>query len=1564
MVYHNPEPQKSSSNRTKHSSRKKLQAPYYEALEPKNLLAADLFNLTAGSPKINPLEFVNATGTSNKAVQATHHYYAGGQSEGMVVFEDRIAISRTPSVLTKEHAKVLQAYALEETRTLANSTFSVFSTGKPVSENLLRAITESGWGEATVPVFKVVSSQSEAVLLNEVIVKLPTDVNAAEYFADQRFQSFHRLAGTPDQFVATLSAGYGEVALSEINAMSKDSRVDWAIPNFHQAWQRFFIPNDPRWANMWTLHHTGQQASGPNAVPGLADTDVNMPEAWDIKQGSNASIIIGVLDDGVPFNHPDLLVYQGDANASTDSNGNGWVGDLHGWDFVNNNNNSHPIATTDTHGTAVAGIAAARGNNGVGVVGAAFGSPILSARMFAGSSVATDAQIASAMYYLSGRTFDGQGQWNAASVVNHSWGGGAVSVAINTAMQWATTEARGGKGVTQFFASGNSGGLIGNPANQAAVNAGIVTVGAINNAGELTPYHNRGPLLDIVTPSNDFRTGPGGEQIYLRVDTTDRVGADGYNSSLVDGDYTGTGATGFGGTSAAAPLAAGVAALALARAEDLGIDITAAELRKLLRNNTRLVDLEIYDTANNGQGFNGGYGLLNAETLLRGIGNAQLSVTTSLIEVVNESTGWSFGSQFTKSITDAVLRVRNQGTEDLNYTITVNGSSAYSISSNAQASLGRGDASNFSIRFNPLTAGTHTAEIVITSNDPNNPVFSFEIESEAVAAQINGFLFEDFNGDGTQQSFETPIGGVPVLFDTNGNGVIDTFSVNSFSTAPNLSFSDAVPAISTLNVSGLSDFVTDINVKLNVTHAWVSDMVIFLEAPNGDFSLLFNQWGGSGDNLVDTVFDDQAPNPIGSGIAPFTGSWRPDTPLSVFNGMKGSEANGVWTLYIFDVFAADDGVLLNWELQISSGEASAVTNELGFYAFTDLDPGNYTAVPLLPSQWSASPGSNASYPITITGSNDEYDCSDFGVGFQNRFYANVFNDINGNGIVDAGEAGRSDRSLFLDGNQNGIIDGSVSNNFSANPNLVVPDNSTVTTTLSVSGLSGFLDDLNVTVNMTHTWMADVQIWLADPNGTEIQLFNRHGGSGDNLENTVFDDQAAASISTGSAPFTGSWQPIQPLATFNGINPNGVWTLRIRDNATGDVGTLSNWNLEIATNPDFVFTTNADGWALLDLPSGNHDLLLTNVGWTFTVPVDGKLSVTASGAPLFNQTYGERDAVTLVSGSFVYYGGSTFSGWNRLDTIKSLAKEGSQPQTLGFNNLTNSTRGINGIVFDIDNLPGNLTASDFVFQMSPLGNFNEAANPPANWISAPNPSSISVTPGSTDRVLIAWPNNAIQNRWLRITIKANANTGLLQDEVYYIGHLRGEVTGLSGSSYSVTVADAVAISNVVSPVPVNASNLFDINKSGNVTVADIVEMTGNIGTLFLRNITIPGSGSRPGLMFGGGDNFDGGRDGKENGRTGSGADGWIFGEPEGGKAESGSSSDSDRKTRLSNTPVVDLFFEEVTSAEDSFIVTLEAWNDDSLQLKKPASLDSKAQPARLDSLDAGKTVEKDDLIAKI
>ena len=150
----------------------------------------------------------------------------------------------------------------------------------------------------------------------------------------------------------------------------------------------------------------------------------------------------------------------------------------------------------------------------------------------------------------------------------------------------------------------------------------------------------------------------------------------------------------------------------------------------------------------------------------------------------------------------------------------------------------------------------------------------------------------------------------------------------------------------------------------------------------------------------------------------------------------------------------------------------------------------------------------------------------------------------------------------------------------------IPDNNTtgVNVTLNVSGFTGNISDLNfmfggsscsttpgsTTVGLDHTWVGDLVVTLKSPQGTVVTLTSRPGGpnnNGVNFCNTTLDDESAgASIQTitpATAPYTGSFKPIDALSAFDGQNPNGTWTLNVKDVAEGDVGHVRNFSLIIS-----------------------------------------------------------------------------------------------------------------------------------------------------------------------------------------------------------------------------------------------------------------------------------------------------------------------------------------------------------------------------------------------------------------
>lgn len=122
----------------------------------------------------------------------------------------------------------------------------------------------------------------------------------------------------------------------------------------------------------------------------------------------------------------------------------------------------------------------------------------------------------------------------------------------------------------------------------------------------------------------------------------------------------------------------------------------------------------------------------------------------------------------------------------------------------------------------------------------------------------------------------------------------------------------------------------------------------------------------------------------------------------------------------------------------------------------------------------------------------------------------------------------------------------------------IPDEGTVFSDVNVLD-SNMVADVNVVLNITHSWDADLDVYLVH-NDVIVELFTDVGGSLDDFRNTVLDDEAYVSITEGSMPFTGSFQPEGNLSDFDGLDAQGLWQLVVTDDDTGDTGTLESWSL--------------------------------------------------------------------------------------------------------------------------------------------------------------------------------------------------------------------------------------------------------------------------------------------------------------------------------------------------------------------------------------------------------------------
>jgi subtilisin family serine protease/subtilisin-like proprotein convertase family protein len=344
----------------------------------------------------------------------------------------------------------------------------------------------------------------------------------------------------------------GSIDQPLIAVAALDGRLDiqYARPLLAQELIKAFVPNDPLFSDQWHLRNTGQQG-GANGY------DLQAVAAWDTSRG--AGVTIGVLDDGVEGAHPDLAMsYRSDLS----------------YDFNNNIQFAGPESSDDSHGTAVAGLAAARGNNGIGVSGVAPSASLASIRIL--GAPLNDAEIANALKFNN----------NVIQIKNNSWGytsefspGKPLTL---KAIEDGAITGRGGLGTIFTFATGNSFTQEDNFQQGSKDGLSsyryVLPIGATNAVGAPADFSESGPHLIASAPGD----GPSG------VVTTDRTSALGYNPDAeIPNDYIGQFeyTKGFSGTSAACPIASGVVALMLDAKPSLGWrDVKEI----LLRSSTKL----------------------------------------------------------------------------------------------------------------------------------------------------------------------------------------------------------------------------------------------------------------------------------------------------------------------------------------------------------------------------------------------------------------------------------------------------------------------------------------------------------------------------------------------------------------------------------------------------------------------------------------------------------------------------------------------------------------------------------------------------------------------------------------------------------------------------------------------------------------------------------------------------------------------------------------------------------------------------------------------------------------
>lgn len=354
--------------------------------------------------------------------------------------------------------------------------------------------------------------------------------------------------------------------------------------------------NDPMLNQQWHYNNDGT-VDYPGAKAGA---DVNLFDAWELTTG-RPDVIVAVVDEGVCYEHedlkPNMWINEAEANGEEgkDDDGNGYVDDIHGYNFVNKGRITWTRSGDSGHGTHVAGTVAAVNNNGIGVAGVAGGSGngdgvrLISCQIISGGTAAGVSATAAAIEYAAD---------NGACVLQNSWGfeagaisndqgfeNGSTSVEAQAFLYFMGTKNHPNlEGGIVIFAAGNDGKAV---AGYPAAWNKLIAVSSIAPDGLPTYYtcYDRGCNV----------SAPGGEY-YLRGASTMDYGC--VVSTLPNNKYAR-----MQGTSMACPHVSGIAALAISYAADNGIVLTLPELKDIIVSSVTTFDTLSGQKAIYGGGF-------------------------------------------------------------------------------------------------------------------------------------------------------------------------------------------------------------------------------------------------------------------------------------------------------------------------------------------------------------------------------------------------------------------------------------------------------------------------------------------------------------------------------------------------------------------------------------------------------------------------------------------------------------------------------------------------------------------------------------------------------------------------------------------------------------------------------------------------------------------------------------------------------------------------------------------------------------------------------------------------
>jgi subtilisin family serine protease/subtilisin-like proprotein convertase family protein len=648
------------------------------------------------------------------------------------------------------------------------------------------------------------------------------------------------------------------------------------------------VPSDPNFGQQWALHNTGQNG-------GTAGDDIGALQAWTVTTGS-PKVTVAVIDSGIDYNHPDLygniwinqaeipksrlenlvdvdqdgyisfadlnnpvnqgafkitdINHDGRIDAADilapmvldaqghDTGQGGWAypgntqdgdtahpNDFIGWNFVDDTNSPFD---DDNHGTHVAGIIGAMGNNGVGVAGVDWQVSLMAVKFLNAHGTG------SLSNFLDGLAYSVS---HGAKISNNSWSGaGGVPILSD-----AITSARNAGQIFVAAAANNATNTDVNPAYPSSFPIdNIVSVAASTPSNQLASFSNYGvKTVALAAPGvGILSTIPGG----------------GYQS--------------LDGTSMAAPVVTGVLALVWS----LHPSWTYQQVIAQVENTVTVVPA------------------LQGKVATGGIVNAARAVGYQPPALV---TPWVLGTVASGPVQNSLSAVRVSFSAPIDprtinpNDVTLTGPRGTAIPVTRIQLVPNSGATQFDVGFATQTAGG---------------AYTFAISSAV----------RDATGT-PLRSFRTTYTLLPVMrFSSTGSVPIPKYS-----------------KVSSLIMINRDIDISQVQVLVNIAYTNDSDLYIHLVSPSGTDILLSNRRGGSGHDFTRTLFNDDAALPIRSGAPPFTGTFRPEAPLSNFDT---ENAHGVWRLWVEDR-GAGHGVITNWSLLITgapggSPRTQAVMDEI------------------------------------------------------------------------------------------------------------------------------------------------------------------------------------------------------------------------------------------------------------------------------------------------------------------------------------------------------------------------------------------------------------------------------------------------------------------------------------------------------------------------------------------------------------------------------------------------------------------------------------------------------------